>query len=364
MGHRLFVLSAGTGASNNLISSLRAGDSSHFIVGGHHDRFFLKKSSADRNYLISHTAHPSFAESLRHVIKTEEIDLLMPTSDRDVTALSTLRDELPCRLFLPRRDVIELCQDKYSLAVFLRERGLPAPATDTVTDLESLDTVFRRLPPGPRYWCRIRTGTDSIGAIPVKSPDQARAWISYWEEMRGFPAASFTVSEYLPGRAFSSQSIWKDGSLVLVKTFEHLSYFRAEARPSGVSSVTALAKTVFEPRVVEVAVEALRALDPTISGAFDVDLKDDADGAALITEINAGRFLSGTTLFDLTGKHNMAAAYVRLALDEPVDISEAYDVSENYYMVRDLDTLPMVLHADQLYDGINDARPRNGDRQT
>jgi carbamoyl-phosphate synthase large subunit len=123
-----------------------------------------------------------------------------------------------------------------------------------------------------------------------------------------------------------------------------------------VSPLTALAKTVFEPRVVDASVEALRALDPTISGAFDVDLKDDADGAARVTEINAGRFLSGTTLFDLTGKHNMAAAFVRLALDEPVDIGDAYDVSEDHYMVRDLDTLPMVVHADQLYDGIGDAR--------
>jgi carbamoyl-phosphate synthase large subunit len=87
-----------------------------------------------------------------------------------------------------------------------------------------------------------------------------------------------------------------------------------------------------------------------------VNLKDDARGAARITEINAGRFLSGTGLFDLTGRHNMALTYVRLALGEPVQIEQVYDVAEDYYMVRDLDTLPGIFHADEVFDGIEDAR--------
>ena len=44
---RLLVLGAGSGASNNLIGSLRADPSFH-IVGCHADRFVLKKSLADR----------------------------------------------------------------------------------------------------------------------------------------------------------------------------------------------------------------------------------------------------------------------------------------------------------------------------
>ena len=190
----------------------------------------------------------------------------------------------------------------------------------------------------------------------MKNAEQARSWISYWEEMRGVPASSFTLSEYLPGRCFACQSLWKDGKLVLVKTYERLSYFGGAGRPSGTSSIPALAKLVFEPRLVEVSVQAILTLDGRASGAFDVDLKDDANGVARITEVNAGRLISGTNLFDLTGKHNMAATFVRLALDEPVDIEEPYDFAEGYYMVRDLDTLPGVFHADELFEGIEDAR--------
>jgi hypothetical protein len=354
---RLLVLRAGTGASNNLIRSLKAGDASFFVVGCHADRFVLKKSTADRNYLTPPFTHPRFLDALRHIVTTERIDLLIPNTDQDVMTVAGLRDAIPCRVFLPPTPVIELCQDKLELTRFVRSRGLPAPVTHAVADLDAIDELFRRLASSSsRLWCRIRVGSGSVGAIPVKSAEQARAWISYWQDMRHVPASLFTLSAHLPGRSFACQSLWRQGRLVLVKTYERLSYFGGESSPSGVSSVPALAKIVREPRVVETSVAAVRALGDGVSGAFDVDLKDDAEGIAHITEINAGRLISGTNLFDLAGRYNMASTYVSLGLDEPVVIDEPYDVAQDYYMVRDLDTLPGIFHADDLFDGIDDAR--------
>lgn len=351
--HRLLVLGAGTGLSNNLIRSLRTEDA--FIVGSHDDRFVLKRSSADRNYLIPASTRPQFAAALRRVIDAERIDLLIPGDDSDVRVVSRLRRTLPCRVFLPRKATIELCQDKYRLTVFLRSRGLPVPVTYPVTDPRKIAKLFHRLPVRSRVWCRIRTGNGSLGAVPVKNPQQARLWMKCWEEMRGVPATSFTISEYLPGRDFGCQSLWREGTLILVKTFERLSYFGAGSQPGAVSSVAALAKTAFEPRVVEVCTEAVRALDAKASGAFTVDLREDADGVPCITEINAGRLSSGTNILDLTGKHNMAMTYVRLGLGEPVDIREEYDVAEDYYMLRDLDSPPYIVHSEGFFDGIEEA---------
>jgi hypothetical protein len=75
-----------------------------------------------------------------------------------------------------------------------------------------------------------------------------------------------------------------------------------------------------------------------------------------VTEINVGRPLAGTNLLDLTGKHNMMLTYVRLALGEPVELQDERDVAEDGYAVRDFDTLPGIFHADELFDGIHDAR--------
>jgi carbamoyl-phosphate synthase large subunit len=172
--------------------------------------------------------------------------------------------------------------------------------------------------------------------------------------MRGVPPTAFTLSEYLPGRDFACQSLWKDGKLVLIKTCERLSYYGGWNRASGVSSTPQLAKTVRDPRVVQVCTDAVQAIDPKASGVFSIDLKEDENGIPCVTEINVGRFFMITNIFDLTGKHNMAVTYVRLALGEPVDIGEAYDVAQDYYLVRDLDTVPGIFHAEELFEGIRE----------
>ncbi len=354
MAGKILITGAGSGESNNLIRSLRIGDPSLFIGGCHTDRFILKKSSADKNFLVPPLSSPRFPDTLRAILDEEGFDLVVPTADQDVRILSTLRDTLPCRLFLPGKLVIELCQDKYELAIFLRDRGVAAPLTHPVTGYDSIDDLFRQLSPRSQLWCRIRTGTGSMGAVPVRNPDQARSWIRYWEKMRGVPPPAFTLSEYLPGRDFACQSLWKDGKLVLIKTCERLSYYGGWNRASGVSSTPQLAKTVRDERMVQVCADAVQAIDPTASGVFSIDLKEDVSGIPCITEINAGRFFMITNLFDFTGTHNMAVTYVRLALGDRVDIGEAYDVAEDYYLVRDLDTLPGIFHADEFFEGIHE----------
>jgi carbamoyl-phosphate synthase large subunit len=353
---RVLITNAGRGASNNLIRSLRAGDLSLSILGCHDDQFVLKNSEAERNFLIPPPGHPRRLRVLQRILETESVDLLIPTSDRDVRELSRARSRLGDYLFLPRPATIAACQDKCSLSAFLRARSIPAPLTYPVTSLTRIEAIFRGLGHPSRVWCRVRTGAGALGAIPVASAAQAASWIAYWRDMRGVPVASFTLSEYLPGRDFGCQSLWKNGQLVLIKTYERLSYLGAGSQPAEVSSVAALAKTVFEPRVVETCAEAIRALDRRATGIFSTDLKGNAVGVPCITEINPGRFSSATNIFDLTGKRNMAVMYVRLARGEPPEIAGEYDITEDHYMLRDIDALPRMFHAEEFFDPLVDAR--------
>jgi glutathione synthase/RimK-type ligase-like ATP-grasp enzyme len=350
---RLLILEAGSGASNNLIRSLKAGDPSLVIVGCNDSRFVLKKSAADRNYVLPDSSR-TLPSALRRIIKGERIDLLVPTTDAGVLAISELRDDLGCRTFLPRKSVIERCQDKYVLTVFLRRRGIPAPLTYPITNVEKIDGLFRRFKPRSQLWCRIRAGSGSYGAIPVKSPEQVQSWIAYWEQMRAVPPGSFTLSEYLPGRDFCVQCLWDKGTLVLSKMAERITYLPTGS-PSGVSSMPALAKTAFHPNVIEVCRKAIRALDANASGVFFIDIKESDDGEPCITEINAGRFATMTNIHDLAGKYNMAVTFVRLALGERIRIKKATDFAEGYYLVRSVDTLPAVIQGDELFKGIRDA---------
>ena len=356
MPRRLLVPTAGTGPSNNLVRSLKAGDPSCFIVGCHDDRFVLRRSLADRNYLVPASHKRQFARALCRIVETERIDLVIPNSDADVAAISELRGQLPCRTFLPRAGVIGRCQDKYALTIFLRRAGLPVPETYAVTRLQEIEELFGRLGPRRPLWCRIRKGSGSMGAIPVNTPEHARAWIRYWQEMRGVPVTAFTLSEYLPGRDFCVQGVWKNGEMMLVKMHERLSYYVAGSSASGVSSTAALAKMISSPKLAALCANAVRALDARARGAFFIDLKENASGKACITEINAGRFANVSAIHDLAGGDNMALTYVRLALGERVAMRRTPRAAEDAYVLRDIDSLPAVFGRQELFDGIADAR--------
>ncbi len=352
MSARLLVLEAGGAASNNLIRSLKAGDPSLFIVGCNDSRFFLKKSNAHRNYLLPALSQ-NLGSELRRIVKTERIDVVLPTSDADVVMLSELRDKLGCKTFLPRKSLIERCQDKYALSCFLRRRGIQAPLTYPVTNTDRVERPFARFKPDALLWCRIRRGAGSYGAIPVKTPEQVRSWIAYWERMRAIPPGSFTLSEYLPGRDFCVQCLWQDGTLVLAKMAERITYLN-NGSPSGVSSMPALARTAFDRRAIKACEDAIRALDRRASGIFFVDIKESESGEPCITEINAGRFATMTNIHDLTGKRNMAVTFVRLALGERIRFPKATDFAEGYYLVRSVDTLPEIVHKHDLFEGIEE----------
>jgi hypothetical protein len=86
---RVLVLDAGSAGANNLIRSLRAGDPSIVIVGCNENRYVLKKSGADSNYVLD--AAVSRVAALRRIVRTERIDLAIPTSDAGIQELSELR---------------------------------------------------------------------------------------------------------------------------------------------------------------------------------------------------------------------------------------------------------------------------------
>lgn len=355
MSARLLVIGAGSAGAENLIRSLKGADSSLVLLGCNDDRFALKQSDADARYLLPPSGTLRFVPALRQLIHYAEVDLVIPTIDRHVQVLSRARARLRGKVSLPAERAITLCSDKYRLATILRRRGVPAPATYAVRGPKSVEDIFARLGRPSRVWCRPRTGTCARGGAAVSTPDEARQWMAVWETMQGVPISAFTLSAYLPGREILCQSVWQRGRLVLANTFERLAYFGAQNIPSGVTSLSSLAKTVVEPGVVEVCHAAIKAVAPRASGAFSVDVKEDADGRPHVTEINAGRFFMAMTAFDRVLKHNIALIYVRLAMGERIDFGNPYDSVDDYYVVRDIDIKPGVFHANDFFDGMQDA---------
>ena len=346
---RALVTGAGTGSSANLIRALRAMSPKPYVVGVNHDRFFLKLSIADANYITPDPDGGDFTEALLEIIKRERINVVMATNDNVVKVLSDDRRRYKVDLLLPRRETIDLCQDKYALIEFLRQRKIPAPRTFAIKSLRSLDGIFARFSNEGQLWCRARRGSRSLGATPVANIEQARSWITQWRDLQGVKVSDFTLAEYLPGRHFVVHSLWHKGTMLRTQAVEMLSYFAAGNNPSGIFSMCSLAKTVAAPDAVEVTLRAVEALEKAPTGAFFVELKEAADGVPAITEINAGRFPSGVTALLAVGRDNMVATFATAATGGNARVAaEPRGSAAAYYMVRDIDALPAVFPGDEI----------------
>jgi carbamoyl-phosphate synthase large subunit len=323
------------------------------IVGSSSDSFVLARSLADKNYLIPRAdAGAAYIEAINRIAAAEQIDLIMPNNDVEVAPISAHRDQLDADTFLPSHETIELCQDKLILNLHLSRNGIRVAQTYLLNSADEADEVFSRFERSDLLWCRMRKGSGSKGSLPVRDPDQLRFWVQYWRDMREIPENMFLVCEYLPGRDYAFQSLWKDGELVIAKTCQRLSYLFGATLPSGSSSTPSIGKLVNNPRVNEICTKSVLAVDPKATGMFCIDLKENQEGNPCVTEINIGRFFMITPAFDSVGRHNMAELYLRLAFGEDVavHVNERFsDVgSDETFLVREIDNEPMVMTTDEI----------------
>jgi carbamoyl-phosphate synthase large subunit len=303
----------------------------------------LAKSPLKENFLLPEATEDEYPPALRTLIEREGVDLVIPNNDREVGRISELRDTLPCRTFLPHPETVALCHDKYRMYDRLTMGGIPVAKTYEIKSLGDIEGIMERLG-GERFWVRPKTGSGSRGATWVETADQARAWIGLWVSLRGYRVEEFTISEFLPGRDYCFQSVWKDGRLLVGKLCERLAYFFGENKLSGMSSTPAVAVTLRDEAALESIFASIRLLDERPNGNFSFDLKGRADGVMCVTECNIGRFCMITPIYDRTGRYNTAQIHLLAALDRLTEIPEdPIDIEEDQYLIRELDTPPTIV---------------------
>jgi biotin carboxylase len=335
---RIVVTGAGGSAAANFVHSLRLAPEPFHVVGTDTSKFHLELAPVDTRYLLPPADNPGYLDELNAVVDAERVELVHPQPEQEVLALAREHERVKAATFLPSAETVSLCQDKAAFAERMSGAGLPTPRFLRPDSEDALrDATASILEGRERAWVRAVRGAGARASLPVSSAEQAAAWVRYWVETRGLEVADFMVSEFLPGREFAFQSVWRDGVLVTSAARERLEYVFGHLMPSGQSSSPSVARTVRRDDVNELASAAVLAADPRATGVFCVDLKEDEGGRPLITEINAGRFFTTSNFLAEAGA-NMPYEYVRLACGEDVDGLPAYDaVEEGLYWVRMID---------------------------
>ena len=306
---RILVGGAGGTPSNNFIRSLRESGEPFYVIGMTSRKYDLAKARTDERHLVPPARDPAYRGVLGQILSETRPDFLHAQHDFEIEAISEWRDELPVRTFLPAKDTVRVCVDKYLSYERWTRAGLQVPRTIEIGSRADLQDAFDRF---GELWLRLRKGGGGLGALKTSDRSLAERWIERYDGWGQFSAA-----ECLTPESVTWMSLWKDGELICAQGRKRLYWEFASRSVAGVTGITGTGVTVSDPEVDRVALAAIRAIDPAPNGIFGVDLTYDARKEPNPTEINIGRFFTTIDFFTAAGL-NMPALYLKAAFGEPL----------------------------------------------
>ncbi len=313
MTKRILVGGAGGAPALNFIRSLLKTKEKLYLIGVTCNKYDLCKAKdlVDKHFLVPPAIdEKDYIPVLQQIIAETKPHFLHVQNDEEVFTVSKYRDELAVKTFLPRHEVIEVCQDKFKSAQAWKEAGLSVPRTFMVNNESDLKEAFRKIK--GKVWVRAISGAFGKWSLPTDNLNFARHWINYY---KGW--GNFSVAEYLSPDSITWLSIWKNGELIVAQGRKRLYWEFANRSVSGVTGITGTGVTVSDKKLDALAIKSIKAIDDCPHGIYGVDLTYDKSGIPNPTEINIGRFFTTHQFFTEAGL-NMPAIYIKLAFNEKI----------------------------------------------
>ena len=338
---RILTTGAGGPAGINFIMSLKLAEEKLYLVSTESNPYRIHLAPTEKKYEISPATDASYIEELNGIIEKEKIEFLHPQPDIEVTVLSENREKIGATMFLPSKEAVRICQDKYESAKRWKQKQIPVAETVPIKSEADIGKAFEML--GAPLWIRATHGAGGVGSTPAANKETATAWIKYWKERN--KNWEFIAQKNLGGRNLAFHSLWKDGELVTSMARERLEYIYPHLAPSGITGTPSVQRTVRDERVNKIGTEAVLAIDSNFNGIACVDLKENDEDVPCATEINAGRMFTTSYFFSFASKvlrrdysANIPYLYVKLAYKEEIPNIPKYDVlPENVYWIRHMD---------------------------
>ncbi|MEM2027372.1 MAG: hypothetical protein QXT30_06405 [Candidatus Bathyarchaeia archaeon] len=344
---RIIVTGAGGPASINFICSLKIAPEKIYVVGVDANSYRIHLASTDSKFIVPKATESSYIDFLNEIIRRENVDFIHPQPDIEVRILSENREKLEAEVFLPSKETIRICQDKFESTKIWLKKGVPTARAIEIKGEKDIERAFEEF--GSPIWIRAKHGAGGRGSTPAYNIETAISWINYWRA-RG-ERWEFIAQEFLSGRNIAFHSLWKDGELIVSMARERLEYIYPNLAPSGVTGTPAVQRTIRDERVNKISVEAVLAIDPNFSGIACVDLKENSEGVPCVTEINAGRMFTTSFFFSYASKTlygdfraNFPYIYLKLAYGENIPKLPKFNVlPEGLYWIRHIDAPPCLV---------------------
>lgn len=338
----ILVTGAGGSPSTNFIRSLRSAKEKYFIVGTDSSEFYLNRSEADVSYLAPSCKQEKYIGFLNYLIKKHKLEFMHVQNDYEMEVVSANREKLNIKLFLPSKETVLTCLDKYETYKKWVKNDIKVPETYFINTFKDLKKAYEILK--GKIWIREISGAGGRGSLEPKDLKQAKTWIDFKDGW-----GKFTVAGLLSPNSVTWMSIWKDGKLVVAQSRKRLYWELSKISPSGITGVTGAGVTFSDAILDEIAIKAIKSIDSKPNGIFSADLTYDFEGIPNPTEINIGRFFTTHEFFTQAGL-NMPEIYIKLAYNEKLSkISKKINpLKDGLMWIRGVDFLPVLIKESKL----------------
>lgn len=129
---RIHIGGAGGAPANNFIRSLRESQRQDYLIGTSCVPADLFLADVDERHVIPAARNKDCRNRLLTLIDKTKPDFIHAQHDFEVQAFSDLRDELSglgVRLFLPRKETVDVCVNKFLSCERWKSAGIKVPET-------------------------------------------------------------------------------------------------------------------------------------------------------------------------------------------------------------------------------------------
>lgn len=263
----------------------------------------------DKLYKVPRCDDQSYKARLEQILDRETPDAVITTPE--IEFIKHCEFGVSNELLAPLT-FTEVAISKRRLMDALDETGFTAKTC--LVSRVNLDEIERFIhSTSGHVWLRAVDDNTTGGAAARKCGCSAEvlSWIS---EHTGY--SEFQLSEYLPGRNLACTMIYKNGKLISAINAERINYMLAHLVPSGITGYTDYGKVFKDDDLVSFCQKVIEHLPGhrTLSGAITVDLKEAADGAPKVTEVNL-RYIGFVYAYALAG-YNIVQDHIDCILGE------------------------------------------------
>ena len=147
---RILVTGAGALLGQGILRSLQISKNKYFIITADPDYRAQGHSLGDKAYLIPMAKDAEYLPAIEDIIQKEQVDVVLIGTDVELPVFAEnkqrLEEQYSTKVIVSSVEVINIANDKWLTAEFLKENGFPYPMSAMRTDKEAIEALRKNRP--------------------------------------------------------------------------------------------------------------------------------------------------------------------------------------------------------------------------